>query len=57
LEAINIKFPERSDEEDQEDQKNEEEFLTAVSESVDKLGQYCLEIYGSVNALLPGLSH
>jgi len=31
----------------EEEQENEEEFFESVSESVDKLGQFCIEIYGN----------
>ncbi len=38
LESIQVHFPDRSDDADPEEQTNEEEFLVAVTSSVDKVG-------------------
>lgn len=45
LESFKIKYRERPGEDLQEEQDEEEEFFETVSEAVDKLGQWCLELY------------
>ncbi|CDW81505.1 exportin-t [Stylonychia lemnae] len=59
LESFEIRFRERPSEDSdlQEEQENEEEFFEAVSEIVDKLGQWCLEIYQNQDKLLPSVQH
>eukprot|EP00347_Sterkiella_histriomuscorum_P020494 403337586 len=53
LESFKIKYRERPSEEsdEQEEQDQEEEFFETVGEAVDKLGQWCLEIYPNEVAL------
>lgn len=41
-----------SDEVDLDEQEEEEKFLTSVSWTVNKLGKWCLQLYGNVEKML-----
>lgn len=45
LESFKIKFTDRVEDASDEEQENEEEFFNSVSDIVNHLGQWCLELY------------
>lgn len=60
LESFQPKFRDRPTENDldiQEEQDQEEEFFVELSEIVDKLGQWCLELFQNEEKLLPTREH
>ena len=57
LESFQMKYRERQDDGDIEEQEQEEEFFTEMSEIVDKLGQWGLELFGNHERMLPTLEH
>lgn len=58
LESFKMKFRERPGEDaDADEVEEEEEFFELMSEAVDKLGEWCLELYQNHEKLLPSIQH
>ena len=57
LESFQMKYRERQEDGDLEEQVQEEEFFTEMSEIVDKLGQWGLELFGNHEKILPTPEH
>ena len=52
-----MKYRERNENDDYDEQMKEEEFFFILAESVNKLGQWCLDLFNKADKLLPTQEH
>lgn len=57
IESFSIKYPDRIEDVDLDEQDNEELFYCEMSVLVDHIGQWCLEMHQNCSKLLPSVEH
>lgn len=57
IESFKIKYTDRNAEDDFDKQQEEEELFEYIADIINKLGQWCFEVYGNVPKLLPDVAH